>query len=247
MRLRFNLSLIVLADIFKVSTTSASTVFHSVLHALYIRTKPFINWPEKDCLHRTMPLEFKKYFGNKVTVIIDCFEVFIERPSSLQTRAQSYSNYKHSNTIKYLIGIAPHGVVTFVSEGWGGRTSDKYLTENCSFLDNLKPGDLVLADRGFNIGDTVALMCAEVKIPAFTRGKFQLYPVDVETTRNIANARIHVERVIGLLRQKYSILSSTMPIDFVKTGESTTVTTLDKMVNVGCALINLCPSVVPFN
>ena len=98
MRLRFNLSLIVLADIFKVSTTSASTIFHSVLHALYIRTKPFINWPERDCLHRTMPLEFKKYFGNKVTVIIDCFEVFIERPSSLQPRAQSYSNYKHSNT-----------------------------------------------------------------------------------------------------------------------------------------------------
>ena len=121
MRLRFNLSLIVLADIFKVSTTSASTIFHSVLHALYIRTKPFINWPERDCLHRTMPLEFKKYFGNKVTVnvITDCFEVFIERLSSLQPCAQSYSNYKHSNTIKYLIGIAPHGVVTFVSEGWG--------------------------------------------------------------------------------------------------------------------------------
>ena len=57
MRLRFNLSLIVLADIFKVSTTSASTIFHSVLHALYIRTKPLINWPESDCLHRTMPLE----------------------------------------------------------------------------------------------------------------------------------------------------------------------------------------------
>ena len=91
-------------------------------------------------------------------------------------------------------------------------------------------------------------MCAEVKIPAFTRGKSQLCPVDVETTRNIgAHVRIHVERVIGLLRQKYSILSSTLPIDFVKTDESTTVTTLDKMVNVGCALINLCPSVVPFN
>lgn len=240
MRLRFNLSLIVLANIFKVSTTSASTIFHSVLHALYIRTKPFINWPERDCLHRTMPSEFKKYFGNKVTVIIDCFEVFIERPSSLQPRAQSYSNYKHSNTIKHLIGIAPHGVVTFVSEGWGGRTSDKYLTENCSFLDNPKLGDLVLADKGFSIGDNVALMCAEVKIPAFTRGKSQLCPVDVETTRNIgAHVRIHVERVIGLLRQKYSILSSTLPIDFVKTDESTTVTTLHKMVNVGCALINL--------
>ena len=175
-----------------------------------------------------------------MTLIIDCFEVFIERPSSLQPCSQSYSNYKHSNTIKYLIVIAPHVVVTFVSEGWGGRTSDKYLTENCSFWDNLKPGDLVLADRGFNIGDAVALMCAEVEIPAFTTGKSQLYPVDAETTRNIAHVRIHVERVTGLLRQKciYHI-SSTLPIDFVKTDESTTVTTLDKMVNVGCALINL--------
>ena len=131
--------------------------------------------------------------------------------------------------------------MTFVSEGWGGRTSDKYLTENCSFWDNLKPGDLVLADRGFSIRGTVAVMCAEVKITAFTRRKSQLCPKDVETTRNIAHARIHVERVIGLLRQKYIILSSTLPIDLVKTDESTTVTTLDKMVNVGCALINLCP------
>ena len=96
------------------------------------------------------------------------------------------------------------------------------------------------------IKDSVALMCAEVKIPAFTKGKPQLCPVDVETTRKIAHVRIHVERVIGLLRQKYAILSCTVPIHFVKT-EGDGVTTLDKMVNVGCALINFCPSVVPLN
>ena len=33
--------------------------------------------------------------------------------------------------------------------------------------------------------------------PAFTRGKDQLDPVDAERTRGIANATIHVERVIG--------------------------------------------------
>ena len=52
-------------------------------------------------------------------------------------------------------------------------------------------------------------------IPAFTRGKDQLDPVDVETTRGIANVRIHVERVIGTLRQKYTILQSTLPTDFL--------------------------------
>ena len=58
-------------------------------------------------------------------------------------------------------------------------------------------------------------------------------------------AKIHVERVIGNIRQKYSILGCTQPIDFVSSTE--TVTTLDKIVCVTCALINMCDSVVPFD
>ena len=55
----------------------------------------------------------------KCVVMIDCFEVFCERPKSLMARAQTNSNYKHHNTVKYLIGIA-QGVITFISKGWGG-------------------------------------------------------------------------------------------------------------------------------
>ena len=78
---------------------------------------------------------FQYAFGKEVTVIIDCFEVFIERPTNLLTRAQTFSSYKHHNTIKILIGIThtPQGTVCFVSEAWGGCTFDKYLTENCGF------------------------------------------------------------------------------------------------------------------
>ena len=41
----------------------------------------------------------------RCVVIIDCFEVFIDRPTNLLARAQTYSQYKHHNTVKYLIGI----------------------------------------------------------------------------------------------------------------------------------------------
>ncbi len=122
--------------------------------------------------------------------------------------AQTYSAYKHHNTVKYLLGITPQGTVSYIWEGWGGRASDKHITEHCSLLQNLVPGDTILADRGFDIGDSVGSYCSSLKIPAFTKGKTQLSSIEVEQSRNIANVRIHVERVIGNIRQKYSILSA---------------------------------------
>ena len=44
----------------------------------------------------------------------------------------------------------------------------------------------------------MGMMCAEVKVPTFTRGRAQLDVNDVEETRAIAHLRIHVERVIGV-------------------------------------------------
>jgi hypothetical protein len=72
-----------------------------------------------------------------------------------------------------MIGITPQGVISFILSGYGGRASDKMITENCGFLNKLLPGDLVLADRGFDISESVGVMCAEVHIPAFTKGKKQ--------------------------------------------------------------------------
>ena len=64
-------------------------------------------------------------------------------------------------------------------------------------------------------------------------------------TKETANIRIHVEHVIGDLQKKYLILNGTIPIDFLITNNDEKVTTLDKIVHTSCALINLCPSVVP--
>ena len=53
--------------------------------------------------------------------MIDCTEIYVERLLNLQTLAQTWYNYKNTNTIKYLIAITPVGAVSFLSREWGGR------------------------------------------------------------------------------------------------------------------------------
>ena len=165
-----------------------------------------IKWPSRDSLQSTMPFCFRVHYGLTVVAIIDCLEVFIEKPSNLLARACTWSQYKHYNTIKYLISATPQGVVSFVSNGWGGRASDKYITENSGFLNKLLPGDIVLADRGFFIEESVGSMGASLQIPDFTKGQDHLSAGQIERTRNIANVRIHIERIIGSVRQRFTII-----------------------------------------
>ena len=105
---------------FNVSLSTVSRIFSAWMVALDVRLAPLINWHECEDLWRTMPQCFKYSFGNKTTVIIDCFEVFINRPSNLLARVQTWSSYKHHNTVKVLIGITPQGTISYISQAWGG-------------------------------------------------------------------------------------------------------------------------------
>ena len=90
------------------------------------------------------------------------------------------------------------------------------------------------------------MVMAEVKTPSFTRGKTQLEKVQVDWSRELSIVRIHVERVIGIVKQKYTILQSILPISLISDGLQDVVnSTVDKIVHVCCALVNICPSVVP--
>ena len=96
-----------------------------------------------------------------------------------------------------------------------------------------------MADRGFTIAESVMFQQAQLAIPSFTKGKDQLDPVDVEKNRGIANVCIHVERVIGLLRWKYSILCKIQPIDFLNSNpngsQEEATPMIDRIINVSAA------------
>ena len=242
-KLRLNLEEQDLAYRFGISQPTVSRVFRKWMVIMGERLRPLIYWPERAELKQTMPVAFRKFFP-KCACILDCTEVFIERPSDLKARAQTWSNYKQHNTVKILIAITPQGSISFVSKAWGGRVSDKYITEHSGILEKLLPGDLVLADRGFTIQDSVGFYCAEVKTPPFTKGRKQLSRHEVDWSREISHVRIHVERVIGVLKQKYTILQGTIPITMLKDG---TDSTIDNIIITCSALCNLCVSTVPLD
>ena len=104
----------------KVSHSTVPRIFSSWLVVMDTTLFLLIAWPERGQLWRIMPQCFMYSFGKKVTVVIDCFEVFIEKPTNLLARAQTFSSYKHHNTNKLLIGMTPQGTVSYVSEAWGG-------------------------------------------------------------------------------------------------------------------------------
>jgi len=79
--------------------------------------------------------------------------LFIEVPSAMKAQSETWSNYKHHNTFKVLVGISPNGQITFVSKLWGGRVSDKKITQESGILDIVDVGDNIMADRGFDIED----------------------------------------------------------------------------------------------
>ena len=111
------------------------------------------------------------------------------------------------------------------------------------FLDKLTYGDLVLADRGFDIADDLALVGASLAIPPFTRGKPQLSQREVDTARALSCVRIQVERAIGRMKN-FKILQTTLPIKLIKRPHETEYITIDKILIVCSALCNLHPKLI---
>ena len=112
-----------IAFLFDVDESKVTKNFHRWIDIMFQSLQPLVMWPDKEMLVANMPSCFKPRYA-KVVCIIDCTEVFIQRPTSLTARGQTYSNYKNHNTIKFLVAITPIGAVSFISNCWRGRVSD---------------------------------------------------------------------------------------------------------------------------
>lgn len=155
--------------------------------------------PDKTQNLKSMPNAFKEFTDCRS--ILDCTEMFTDKPNRMDHQKDFYSPYKHHVTVKPLVGTAPNGVITYASELYLG--SDKKIVQHCGIVSKLHSGDLILADKGFVIRDILP-KDVHLNVPPFlTTPQFTNQQV-VETER-ITRARVHVERCMNRIKN-FSVL-----------------------------------------
>ena len=227
MRLRQNHSQSDLACRFNVDQSSISRILNHWIPLLSAQFKRLIQWPQTCIGPSVAPYDL---LPNSVA-IIDGTEIFIQRPSNLATQKSSYSDYKSHTTVKYLVAVDTFtGVFVYVSAGFSGNSSDRFTIEHSGILENLKPGQRILADKGYNTRDLFAQKRCFLTIPSILNEGI-LAAQEARQSRSIASVRIRVENAIRRIKE-YKIFTETLC-------NRTNRKIVDDMVVVVCALCNL--------
>ncbi|XP_063986028.1 uncharacterized protein LOC135167112 [Diachasmimorpha longicaudata] len=209
MKFKENSSYTMLALLFRCSIDTCKQRIVKMIDLLDRCLKPSIVWPSKENILQNLPLSFKGL--ENVRVVVDCTEIKIQKPSKLCCQIQSYSYYKTSYTIKFMTGVTPAGLISFVSKAYGGRVSDNMILQQSVILKKMDKNDIVMADKGFTVEDLCRKNDVTLLTPFFLRNKEQFTKTEALTNRRIAKARVHVERVNQRLKT-FAVLGNTMPI-----------------------------------
>ena len=232
-RLRRNTSMVMLTDLFGISCGTGSKLFISWVLFLSQELKVFLPFSTLEDLKGIKRPDALKKMQN-LRAIIDCTEFYIQKPSKPASQRSTYSQYKSNNTFKLLVSISPIMHFNFVSALYTGSISDKQIVQESGFLDLLEPADVVMADKGFNIQDLLALREVRLVAPPMLR-KDNVCATTSTATRRVAAIRVHVERMIRKLKG-FTILKGDLPL--------TMKPYVSSLVTVCAALVNLQPKII---
>lgn len=200
-RMRRDLSLHDIAQLMGIGFSTASIIFTTWVRHLSVTFQeimPHMAVSAKQ-QNKNKPLCFAPY--KNLRMIIDCVEFPLERSANLQQQSNTFSDYKHGNTGKALVGISAHGGVSFVSPCYEGRISDKEIVLKSGLMDILEKGDSVMADRGFRVEEEMKKIGVTlIKPPDKPRQSAHLTARQEVQTKSIASVRIYVEHVIGKIK-----------------------------------------------
>ena len=234
MRIRLDPPIEDLAFRFKISASHASKICTTFFVLLARELEPLIYWPTPE---ETLAFKHPHFSGdfNKVEGIGDCTEQVIQKPANSKAQYQTYSTYKSRNTQKKLIFCTKGGSISFVSRSYSGSASDRFITEDSNVVQKFHPGFIAMFDKGFTVQDIFLPRQVKVKVPPFVRSKRQFTPSEISECKRIARARIHIERVMGRLKE-FRLLDHTLPL--------TLLDIIDEVWLIAAAITNLQPPLV---
>ena len=100
--LKNGFTITVISWLFDLPKSTVSRYLITWSNLLYFSLGEINIWPSKEQVVETMPKTFKELYPS-TRCIIDCTEIFCQRPSSLATQSKLYSSYKHHVTYKGLL------------------------------------------------------------------------------------------------------------------------------------------------
>ena len=203
-----------MARLCSVSPFTAQNIFITWINFCARQWSEINFWTDKDLVQFYAPDDFHLKFP-KTRLIIDGTEIPIQKPSNPLTQRCTFSSYKNRNAVKVLVGSTPGGLISYLSPAYGGATSDRQVVERSRLPEMCDASDSVMADKGFNVQDLFAARDIHVNIPTFFKKKNRMSGQQVLADRKISSKRVHIERIIGLMKT-YKILTSPLPASEAK-------------------------------
>lgn len=225
MKLRLGLDTKDLAFRFGIPTNVVWNILSDAIPKMASKLDFLIGWPIRIRL-RNVARPFRSRYKN-CSVIIDCVEFPIEKPLNRTAESQSWSDIKHQNTVKCLIGITPYGASCFVSQCWGGRVSDRDIVLQSGFLDFLLCGDQVITCKNLFIEKEVSEKGAKIILPKI------VHLHEKKSNDHELLAVSHFIRKAFKQIKNYKILAQTLPLPVLPY--------VDEMITCCLALSNLQP------
>lgn len=196
---------------------SARDVVHAELVRLHLNTRE-----RNDLLLNTTPLSRRLYEAaeNCCVITIDATYVFTIKSSNYAFQKKTYSGQFLRNLVKFMLFVCTNG---FIAASYGPFDATKndatilgeILNARRSIFEILRPGDILVVDRGFR--DSKPALSGRgfvVKVPKGTRAN-RLCREDANKSRFATKTRFVVEVINSHIKNKWKQLSGTKVYQYI--------------------------------
>ncbi|KAK7901797.1 hypothetical protein WMY93_018566 [Mugilogobius chulae] len=135
-----------LAAMFRVDCAAVSRIIPTWSNFLYQLLGKDCLWLPREVVRALLPPVFADYSDTQV--VLSCTEISCQAPSDL---LELFSTHKSHTKLKALIGMAPHGAITFVSSLYAGSMRYPEIFKRSGITSVLEPDMAVMVDKGFLI------------------------------------------------------------------------------------------------